>query len=235
MQLSKPELESVQAPEPKPGQSLTSFAYEELRKLISDLALEPGVVTSDSALARRLNISRTPIREAVGLLERDQLVSRIPNQGVLIRPVSANEFLHLAQMREMIDGLAARLAATRIEEATLDILESDFLKLAKRQKKMDLAVHSELSRKLHGAIVAASGNPYLQDTWSRLTILFDRARKISWRYWGDSSDQPAIEERRYKEHLEIIAALRKHDPDLAEEAARSHLSNSARDSLAVLR
>ena len=235
MQLSHPELDSVQVPERKLGQSLTMFAYEEIRKLISELALEPGLVTSDSALARRLNISRTPIREAIGLLERDHLVARIPNQGILIRPVSTNEFIHVAQMREIMDGLAARLAATRIDSRTLDILEADFVKLGRGRKKMDVTSHSELSRKLHGAIISATGNPYLQDTWSSLTVVFDRARKMSWRSWSDSPEQAAIEERRYQEHLDIIAALRKRDPETAERAARLHLSNSVRDSLGSLK
>jgi DNA-binding GntR family transcriptional regulator len=109
-----------------PGRSLRMVAYQALKQQIQNLELEPGRVTSDSELARRLGMSRTPVREAVALLERDFLVTRIPNQGVLIRELSTDEIIHILNMREALDGMAARLAVARIEEAALDRLQAAF-------------------------------------------------------------------------------------------------------------
>jgi DNA-binding GntR family transcriptional regulator len=84
-------------------------AYERLKKAIVTQEYRPGAIVSISELARDLRISRTPIREALNALERDFLVQVVDMRGVLIRPLSVDEIVQLNQMREVIDGLAARL------------------------------------------------------------------------------------------------------------------------------
>src|SRR5689334_5443352 len=208
-------------------------AYEALKQQIQNLELEPGRITSDSELARRLGMSRTPVREALALLERDFLVTRIPNQGVLIRELSTDEFVHLLNMREALDGMAARLAVRRMEGETLDRLEAAF-RDAKGRGGLQAKVHAALSRELHSAIIAATGNPFLESASSTLIGAFERSRQHGWRTWSSSGDAEAIAARRYDEHLSIIAAVRSRDPDAAERAARTHVANALRDTLGLL-
>jgi GntR family transcriptional regulator, rspAB operon transcriptional repressor len=210
--------------------SLRQAAYEKLKDAIQRLQLEPGKVTSDSELARLLGMSRTPVREALTLLERDLLVTRIPNQGVLIRSLTIDEVVHIMQMREALDGMAARLAADRIGEDLLSALESDFEGMMKASMSSS-DLHSALSKRLHTEILKAAGNPFLQSASEVLTSSFDRTRQHSWRIWNSARDAQKIALRRYREHMEIIAALKARDPRRAEKAARAHVVSGLSDIL----
>lgn len=216
--------------------SLRLVAYEALRQQIQNLELEPGSVTSDSELARRLGMSRTPVREALALLERDFLVKRSPNQGVLIRELSTDEIVHLLNMREALDGMAARLAVRRMDEAELERLQRAFeeARLGADSDGIHPKRHAELSRELHSAIIKATQNPFLESTSETLIGAFERSRQHGWRVWTRSADVKAISARRYEEHLAIIAAIRRRDPDAAEAAARAHVANALRDTLGLL-
>jgi DNA-binding GntR family transcriptional regulator len=216
------------------SRSLRLIAYEALRQQIQNLELEPGRITSDSELARRLGMSRTPVREALALLERDFLVTRIPNQGVLIRELSTDEIVHLLNMREALDGMAARLAIRHMEEQALDRLKAAFEEARSGAGGIQPPRHAALSRELHSSIIAATGNPFLESASSTLIGAFERSRQHGWRTWSRSADAEAISARRYAEHLAIIAAIRSRDPDAAEAAARSHVSNALRDTLGLL-
>jgi GntR family transcriptional regulator, rspAB operon transcriptional repressor len=211
--------------------SLRQQAYESLRDAILRLDLKPGSVTTDSELSRKLNMSRTPVREAVTLLERDHLVTRIPNQGVLIRELSMNDIVHVLQMREAMDGLAARLAAASIDLAALAALEGEFKAMHELSTTAASKVHASLSRRLHNMILETAGNPFLTVTSRELGSLFDRTRNYNWHVWGTSKNAERIAQRRYGEHIEIIAALKARDPRRAEKAARAHIVSALDDVL----
>lgn len=210
--------------------SLREEAYKALKEAIQKLTLEPGRITSDSELARLLGMSRTPVREALTLLERDLLVTRIPGHGVLIRSLTVDELVHVMQMREALDGMAARLAAGKFEQSRLILLEQDFEKMAaaSRHSSED---HSALSTRLHTEILRAAGNPFLESASSVLMASFERTRQHSWRLWNATRNAQEIAARRYQEHMEIIAALKARDPRRAEKAARAHVVTGLKDVL----
>ncbi|MBW4092491.1 MAG: GntR family transcriptional regulator [Proteobacteria bacterium] len=214
--------------------SLRVIAYETLKQQIQTLELEPGTVASDVELASRLGMSRTPVREAITLLERDFLVTRDPNRGVLIRKLSTDEIMHILNMREALDGMAARLASKQMDAAHLDALQAEFETARQRTGGLQPQHHAELSRQLHSAIVSATGNPFLGSTLQTLMGAFEQSRQYSWRTWNHSRQAATISERRYEEHLAIIAAIRSRNPDAAEAAARSHVVNALRDTLNLL-
>lgn len=216
------------------GRSLRAIAYDALKQQIQTLELEPGRVTSDSELARRLGMSRTPVREALTLLERDLLVTRIPNQGVIVREITTDEVVHLLNMREALDGMAARLAVARIEDKVLDDLQHAFEEAAGMKGGLRPQRHAALSSELHATIIGATGNPFLKSTSQTLRGAFERSRQHGWRTWSRAEDADKISDSRYAEHLAIITALRRRDPDAAEIAARAHVTNALRDILKVL-
>ena len=184
--------------------SLRQHAYELLREAILQLELKPGRVTSDSELSRLLGMSRTPVREALTLLERDHLVKRIPNQGVLIRELSMDDIVHILQMREAMDGMAARLAVDKIDPKTLLAIESDFKAMRELSTEAAAAVHVTLSRRLHSAILDAAANPFLTATSGELRSAFERTRNYNWRIWNASKNSARIAERRF---AAVIASI----------------------------
>jgi len=216
------------------GRSLRAVAYDSLKLQIQSFELEPGRVTSDSELARRLAMSRTPVREALTLLERDLLVTRIPNQGVVIREITTDELVHLLNMREALDGMAARLAVARIEDRVLDTLQRSFEEAASMEGGLRPQRHAALSSELHSTIVEATGNPFLKSTSQTLRAAFEQSRQQGWRTWSHAADADRISDSRYHEHLAIIEALRRRNPDAAEIVARAHVTNALRDILKVL-
>lgn len=204
-------------------------AYERLKNAIVNQEYRPGEIVSISELARDLGISRTPIREALNALERDFLVQMVDMRGVLIRPLSVDEIVQLNQMREVIDGLAARLAANLIPDKVIDDFMNRFKALERAKDGPDSDLHSQLSDELHRAITAASGNFYVQSQWAHLNTAFMRVKDRSWDVWRRSSDQKEVSRRRLKEHLSILAALKARNPAKAEAAAREHVARAAID------
>lgn len=214
-------------------QSMREEAYERLKDAIQRLELEPGSVMSDSELARRLGMSRTPVREALALLEKDLLVARVPNRGVVIRSLTIDEVIHVMQMREALDGMAARLAAAHISLEVLDELKRDFEDMM-HTSGYSSEQHSALSKRLHIAITQAAGNPFLESASDTLMSSFERTRQHSWRVWNSARDAERMAKRRYDEHLEIIDALRQRDARRAERAARKHVMTGLQDVLKAM-
>lgn len=208
-------------------------AYERLKAAILGMQLEPGRVTSDSELSRILGMSRTPVREALTLLERELLVTRVPNHGVLIRTLTIDELIHVMQMREALDGMAARLAAGRMSMDLLIELENEFNAMM-RAKEHSSEAHAALSKRLHSQILKAAGNPFLESASEVLTTSFERTRQHSWRVWDAARDAQKIAVRRYREHMEIVGALKARDARLAEKAARAHVVSGLKDLLVLL-
>lgn len=208
-------------------------AYAKLKEAIQQMQLEPGRVTSDSELARMLGMSRTPVREALTLLERELLVTRVPNHGVLIRTLTIDELIHVMQMREALDGMAARLAAERIAMPLLIELEDAFTAMMQGEQHSS-DTHSALSKRLHSEILKAAGNPFLESASEVLMTSFERTRQHSWRVWNAARDAQKIAVRRYEEHIEIVQALKARDPRSAEKAARAHVVSGLKDLLTLL-
>lgn len=97
-------------------ESLTDRAYKELEEMIVTLQLEPGAVLSESTLAERLGIGRTPIREALHRLGREGLVVILPRRGILVSEINVRSQLRLLEVRREIERLMARSAARRATE-----------------------------------------------------------------------------------------------------------------------
>ena len=139
--------------------SLADKAYHEIRGLIVSLELAPGALIDERELIGRLEIGRTPVREALRRLAHERLVEVYPRRGMFVTGVDVRELARLSEVRELLEPEAARLAAERATDADRDQLAALLAELeAGRSELMDL------DERIHRAIYRASHNRFLEET-----------------------------------------------------------------------
>ncbi|MGB3290718.1 MAG: GntR family transcriptional regulator [Burkholderiaceae bacterium] len=193
-----------------------------LKEQILEGSLVPGQRLISRDLIEELGISRGPLREAFRRLAADRLIELIPNRGAVVRRLSRTEIIHLFQIREALEGQAARLAAERIDMEGHRAYFNAIVKRGRPQKNQSaMQPFIEYNREFHQAIVKMSGNPELAELIDRyqlavfMTLL--RQAVAPEQIISNSIDQ----------HEEIAAAILAGDPDQAYEAMRRHLWHSA--------
>lgn len=175
--------------------------------------MAPGARLRETDLADRFGISRTPVREAIRQLETDGLVIHLPRQGATIRSLDHAEVVELYEMRAVLEGTAARLAAraaSDIELAELSALNAEL----DRAPVGDAA--RELNRVFHRTLIDAARNRFLIKSMSALqkTLLILGPTTL-----GD----PDRARRAVTEHAAVLAALQTRDGAGAEAAMRAHV------------
>lgn len=214
--------------------AVRSDTYERLKEAIIMGEYAPGQLIQISEFARDLGVSRTPVREALSILERDFLVDLLDGRGAIIRPINSDEVRNINQLREIIDGLAARLSAKRMPKALILYFRAKFEPMLDNPELAETELHSQLSHSLHKAISDNCGNWVVQAQWQHLNIAFSRIKRKGWQIWRDSDERRDIAVRRLHEHLEIIDALENRDSERAEQAARLHIAKATEDALKYL-
>jgi DNA-binding GntR family transcriptional regulator len=201
-----------------PIEPLAARAHQILRDAILSNKILPGERLSVSELARRMQISRTPVREAVQRLIYDGLAVHVPHRGADVVRVNVEDLRQLYTVREALDGLAASLACRRAVREDLEELDEILREhevLVRRNA--DPKEHIELDIRFHERIRERSGNPHLVEMLGRIQGKSHLAMHSLWR--GAESPRRALEE-----HREILEALSRGDPDEAERAARLHVA-----------
>ena len=133
------------------GHSLRVKIYNRLKNAILNGVYKPGESLIEMRLAKELGVSRTPIREAIRQLELEGLVSSIPNKGVVVEGVSAQDIEDIYTIRKMIEGLAAKWAAEKISDEAEGI--KDVLDLMEFSRKRNVEKLSELDSRFHDIIL----------------------------------------------------------------------------------
>ncbi|MCB9959028.1 MAG: GntR family transcriptional regulator [Rhodospirillaceae bacterium] len=194
--------------------SLGEDVFQRMLAKIDACELAPGEIINETSLAQEFGVSRGPVREAVRRLQGIQLVTREPYMRARVVTLSPREMIELFEMREAIEGYAARLAARRISERELDKLFED-LEAARSRKNARPAFD------LHARLAMASGNTRIIDALcGDLYHLFRLYRRRS----GDEGNRRTDA---YHEHWQILRALQMRDEDLAESLMRSHIKRAA--------
>lgn len=200
-----------------------SHVYEALRAEILSLRLAPGEVIDDSALGRRLGVSRTPIREALARLAGDGLVVLSPNRGVQVAEVNLMEMPRFAETLSLLQRAVLRLAALRRSSADLvriDEAYGAFVKAAEIGTPLELTLSN---RAFHVAIADATHNRYLAESYSRLLDEGVRMLSVPFAYDPDPSDSVSAHTQRVRdEHLEMIEVIRAGDAERAEALGAEH-------------
>jgi DNA-binding GntR family transcriptional regulator len=175
--------------------------------------------------AELFQVSRTPVREALLELASMGIIELKRNCGAVFRPFGAKELMDLYAVRSLLEVEAARLAAKRISNATLEELIREFEALL-RSGKPDTGWRLDL--KLHGAVAEAAGNPRLADEIARYRDLVQTMRETV------GTTLANVHGTSVKEHLAILDQLQTRDPAGAAEAMRLHLLQAANSALEAL-
>lgn len=187
-----------------------------LRDAILDGRLPAGAPLRQTDLAARLGISRTPIREALGRLQQEGLVERLPRGGVRVALLDLEASAELYDLREVLDGLAARLAARRATAPALAGLERALDRMARSLAHGDLTLWFGAHVAFHSGIFRAAGN-------ARLLGLLGTVR-LSIRHFHPLLLQTSGRlARALEEHRRIYDAIAARDPEEAEREARAHI------------
>lgn len=192
--------------------------YEYLKELILSSKIPPGTKLPEEKLASKLGVSRTPLREAISRLAQENIVRLIPRRGAFTTKYTKAEIIEILEIREMLEGLTARLAVRNLDEEVLGILRALFSPQRARQMERNLSLLAKADARFHEVIVRATGNRRLIQLMSNL---YDQMHMVRLR----TITLPGRLKKSIQEHMEIMAALAKGDADLAEGCARRHIRN----------
>ena len=198
--------------------SLREAAYEAIKHRIITCAFRPGEYINELQLSALLKIGRTPVHQALDRLMMEGMVEVIPRKGVIVKPVSLNEVLHISEVRIINEPYGARLAAERADDA--DIAElADIVKRSEHWASLrNVESMMLLDRDFHLLIARAARNSVLGEL---LRSLHER----SLRFWFISLNAPTHYQNVQQEHTAILSAIRRRDPAGAEAAMRGHIES----------
>lgn len=198
------------------GLRLSEQVYETLVEMIVRGALQPGQPVSEVELARSLNVSRTPIHEAVKQLVKDGLIIQAANRRPVVVTFGADDVRDVYEMRRILESEAAAKAADRIDRPTLQALEAALSEFRKRAVTEDsIASWVKIDDEFHSAIARAAGS-------SRLAADIDRYRLMH-RVFNRSHTDPSVLTQAAEEHARILDALKRRCAEDARQAMREHL------------
>ncbi|MBM9461971.1 GntR family transcriptional regulator [Aeromicrobium sp. YIM 150415] len=215
--------------------SLGDQAYSTVREAIMSGVLQQGEKVTERGLAESLNISPTPVREALRRLEQDRLVTREGPRSVRVTQFGADELLAITMIEDTLRALAARLAAENASAQQIEQMRraleraeelSDHYNWSEPSDDKVLAVGKAL-REFHATIDRSSGSSTLIHMLNMVEAFnYDERRRL---VLAQIADDPEAVARRFRQHREIFEAIRSRDPEAAERIMREH-SRASNDS-----
>lgn len=196
-------------------------AYDQIKEKIINLDLAPGMVIQDAALQEELGVGRTPIREALKLLEAERLVVTVPRRGIFVSHVSITDLQQVSEIRIELEGLAARLAAGRAGASDLEKMQQSAQKALDNAGAGSARERIAHDRELHQLLASAAHNDFLKAEIGRF---YD----LSARLWFLAIERLPAQEVDVQSHQQIIAAIENHDADGAEALMCEHIRNFQR-------
>jgi DNA-binding GntR family transcriptional regulator len=193
--------------------SLSNNAYAEIKRLIVTLQLPPDAVVDEDALAEQLGVSRTPVREAIQRLAREQFVRIVARRGVFVTSIDVTELATLFETRQVIEPYAARLAADR---GTTRIWDELAAVLAPSAAPRTAVATLALDRRCHELMWSAASNRFLTDT---LDMLYAQSERVWYLYLRNSFEMHDV----LAEHADMLNALRNGDADTCEKLMADHV------------
>lgn len=187
-----------------------------LREAILEGVLAPSTWLREAELAKELSVSRTPVREALGRLSVEGLVTITAHQGAIVAPMTIEDVLKVYVVRESLEGLAARLAAKHRLQQHLDDLEGLVLKTRRAVEEQAYQELTSLNLAFHKVIREASGNEYVDRFLTQVEHAVRRFGRTTFEVTG--RPQEAVEE-----HTRILESIALRDADTAERLAKEHM------------
>lgn len=187
-----------------PRQVLHQEVAVRLRQRIVEGQLAPGAKLNERELAQALNVSRTPLREAIKMLAAEGLVELLPNRGAVVAQMSEQDVIDTFEVIAGLEGQSGELAAQRISEAELAEIRALHFEMMAAWTRRDLPTYYRINAQIHTLINAAARNPVLAQTWRNVNA---RLQALRFR----SNFDEAKWKRAVKEHERMVELLAARD------------------------
>jgi DNA-binding GntR family transcriptional regulator len=208
------------------SRSQSEEAYLRIRERIVSLDMPPGSVVNETRLREELRIGRTPIREALQRLARENLVRSIPHRGTFVTDINITDLARITEVRVVLEGHAARLAAERLSAADRDSF-AELLERLEERPGLDQRQLMRLDQQIHREIYRAARNPFLQST-------LERYFNLSLRLWYLGLDRQVGLREAVEEHVALLRAILAGDGPAADDSMRRHVIGFEREIRKVL-
>lgn len=207
------------------GSTASDEAYRAVRRKIMTGELKPGERLYENSLADLLGISRTPVREAFRRLDSDGLITIIRNGGAWVANPSRDEILDAFEVREVLEGMAARKGAGRVKPSLLRRLEEELQREMRAVLERDLEAYIDANWGFHRMVAESSGSRTLRECLER-----PLAKTFAFAVFNRDLFDLKVQEGPTSpgDHGDIIAALSAGDPNEAERIMRIHVRQVAK-------
>lgn len=201
-----------------PRANLHEHAANRLRQMLVEGRIAPGAKLNERELSEVLDVSRTPLREAIKMLAAEGLVELVPNRGAVALKLSEDDVRHTFEVMGGLEALSGELAAQRITDAELSEIRAMHFEMLAAYTRRDLSNYYRLNAQIHRAINAAAKNPVLAATYDRVNA---RLQALRFRSNQDEEKWKSA----MKEHEQMVDALARHDAAAMRAVLASHLKN----------
>lgn len=201
-------------------ENLDHKAYQILKSMIMDRQLLPGEKIPQEKLAEDLGISRTPLVNALKFLEKEKLVQSIPRRGFFMRTFTKKEMISIFELREVLEGLAARKAAQKITDSQIAQLQKFFRQFTGDKDIEDIRTYAREDRRFHTFLLDIGAKEFLKSMLETYNI-------ISYSYQVVAPEGLVRHPREtIHEHQAMIEAIARRDAEMAETLMRRHFQRS---------
>ena len=199
-------------------------AVARVRTMLIEGEIPPGARIPERELCEKLDISRTPLREALKVLAAEGLVHLLPNRGSRAAKLTDKDMRDLFEVCQGLEALAGELACERIGDAGIGAIADFHAEMVEHYRNGDLIQYYRCNRAIHEAIIAAAGNPALSGLYETVTARIRRARYVT-------PMTPPRWALAVQEHEAILNALRRRDGVALSHILRTHLRHKRNEVL----
>lgn len=206
--------------------NLTQRVYDHLKEMIQAGEFSTDEPMFETQLASDIGVSRTPVREALKMLEIEGYLEPVYGGGVRAFPLKPRDLSDVLQARIALEQVTTRLAAQRSDEAAMALLDDVLLKTERAIEAGLLADILAQNERFHRVIAALTGTRFLEQTVDRIYD-YVKTHRLNRHFGAGLGTRPTVE-LIYQEHVAIAEAIRARDADLAERLMREHLEEVGR-------
>ncbi|WP_372825560.1 GntR family transcriptional regulator [Polaromonas sp.] len=201
-----------------PRAALHEQVAHRLRQMLVENRIAPGAKLNERELSEVLEVSRTPLREAIKMLAAEGLVELLPNRGAIAVELSEQDILDTFEVMAGLEAQSGELAATRITDAELDEIKAMHYEMLAAYTRRDLPAYYRLNAAIHQAINTAAKNPVLSALYKQVN---SRLQSLRFRSNQDGEKwRIAVEQ-----HEQMVQALVKRDAEAMRAVLLSHMNN----------
>lgn len=201
-----------------PRATLHEQVAQRLRQMLVENRIAPGAKLNERALSEALNVSRTPLREAIKMLAAEGLVELLPNRGAIAVALSEADVLNTFEVMAGLEAQSGALAAERVTDAELQEITAMHYEMLAAYTRRDLPTYYQLNAAIHSAINRAAKNPVLTATYQQVNA---RLQALRFRSNQDEGKWRAA----MAEHDQMLAALTARDSAAMQRVLTQHLTN----------